>query len=230
MAENGLDQRLRTAARELDARAPAFDVGLLRSAPRPRVRGRVVALVCAAALAGMAVAPASVSAIRHLFDVDEVPALGPLEPGVAPPYAGRTVPVEEVQASTPFRVRTISALGAPDEARVRDDIVGGMTTIVYGGGRILLTQWRTTDVHPRIAIVPVSGSADDVTIEGRPALWIEGAARGTFTLVGADGTIHRESFEAGPGVLLWQQDEMTLLLQGAGPEADAIRLAAEVDP
>ncbi len=104
-----------------------------------------------------------------------------------------------------------------------------MVTIVYGGGRVLLTQWRTTDVSARIALVPVSGKADDVTVGGVPALWIEGTARGTMTLIGADGTTHRESFDVGGGVLLWKAGEMTFLLQGAGSKADAIRLAGVVD-
>ena len=47
-------------------------------------------------------------------------------------------------------------------------------------------------------------------------MWIEGAARGTFTLIGADGAVHRESFEVGPGALLWSDDGMAFLLQGLG--------------
>ena len=174
-------------------------------------------------------APAAVSALQHLFDVDEVSELGGLAPGVAPPFAGRSVPVDAVQASVPFRVRMISSLGAPDDARVRDDITGGMVTIAYEGGRILLTQWRTTDVRARIALVPVSGAAEDVAVGDLPGLWIEGSARGTFTLIGADGAVHRESFEVGTGVLLWNDGAMTFLLQGAGSRAEAMRLAAEVD-
>lgn len=229
MAEHELDLRLRAVARELDADAPAFDLGLLSVAPPRRIRGRVVALVCIVALAAVAGAPAAISALQQLFDVDEVPELGPLAPGVAPPYAGRLVPVDAVQASVPFRVRMISSLGTPNSAHVRDDIAGGMATIAYRDGRILLTQWRTTDVQARIAIAPVDGSAEEVTAGGLPALWIEGTARGTFTLVGADGAVHRESFDVGAGVLLWKQVGMTFLLQGAGSRVEAIKLAAEVD-
>ena len=229
MAEHELELRLRAAARELDARAPAFDVGLLSSVPARRIRGRVVAFACVVALAGVAVAPAAVSALQQLFDVDEVSELGPLAPGVAPPFAGRSVPVDAVQASVPFWVWTIPSLGVADEARVRDDITGGMVTLAYDGGRVLLTQWRTTDVAGRIALVPASGTAEDITVGDLPALWIEGTARGTFTLIGADGAVHRESFEVGAGALMWNDAGMTFLLQGAGSKAEAMRLAAEVE-
>ena len=228
MSEQQLELRLRTVARALDAHAPAFDPGVLSAAPR-RIRTRVVALTAVVALAGVAVVPAAVSGLRHLFDVDEVPELGPVAPDVAPPFEGRLVPVDTVQAAAPFRVRLITSLGAPDAAHVRDDIAGGMVTITYGGGRILLTQWRATDVQARIAVVPVNSTAEDVTVGGLPALWIEGTARGTFTLIGADGAIHREAFDVSPGVLMWKHDGMAFVLQGAGPKADAIRLAAQVD-
>jgi hypothetical protein len=226
--ERELELRLHAVARSLDA--PAFDVARLPATPRWRLRESLVPLLAAVAVLGAVAAPAAVSALGHLFEVDAVPELGPLAPGVAPPFAGRTIPVQDVQAWAPFRVRTISSLGAPEEARVRDDITGGMVTLVYDGARILLTQWRTTDVHPRLALVPASGKAEDVTVDGRPALWIEGTARGTFTLVGADGAVHRESFDASPGVLLWRDSELTYLLEGAAPKEAAVELASRVDP
>jgi len=229
MAEDRFELRLRAAAVALDEHAPAFDVDRLCSVSNRRARGRVVALVCVVVLAGVAAAPVAVSALRGLFEVQVVTELGPLEPGVAPPFAGRSISIDALEASAPFRVRTIPSLGAPDGARVRDDVTGGMVTLVYGGGRSL-TQWRTTDVSARVAVVPVDGRAEEVTVGTLPALWIEGAARGTFTLVGADGAIHRESFEVSLGVLLWMQDGMTFFLQGAGPQDAAIRFAEDLKP
>jgi len=228
MAERELELRLRAAVAELDSRAPEFDAARLGGARPRRFRRQLVALACIAAVAGVAAAPAAISALRGLFAVDEVPVLGPLEPGVAPPYAGRSVPVPAAQDSVSFPVRMIQSLGAPDEARVRDDITGGMVTLVYRSSGILLTQWRTTDVDARIALVPAAGKAEVVEANGRRALWIEGAARGTFTLVGADGAIHRESFEVGPGILLWRMDAMAFLLQGADSKTDAARLASSL--
>jgi hypothetical protein len=38
--------------------------------------------------------------------------------------------------------------------------------------------------------------------------------------------VHHESSEVAPGALLWQQDGMSFLLQGAGAAPDAVRLPA----
>jgi hypothetical protein len=228
MTEYELELRLRAVARELDVQAPPFDPARLRRVARQRLRRRVVAVTCAVVV-GVVAAPTAFSALTHLFAVDEVPELGTLGPGIAPPFAGRSVPVEALGSSAPFRVRMIPSLGPPDEVRVRDDISGGMVTIVYGGGGILLSQWRTRDVEARIALVPVTGVAEDVSVGELPALWIAGTARGTFALTGADGAVHRESFEVGAGTLLWKHGELTYLLQGAGSAAEATRLAAEVE-
>jgi hypothetical protein len=225
MAEHELELRLRAVAHVLDADAPGFDPALLRAASRRRLRTGVVALVAVGVL-GVAAAPGAVSGLRNIFGIDEVKELGPVPHGVTPPFEGREVSPKGVQNAAPFRVRPISSFGAPDAAYVRDDIAGGMVTIVYG--QIPLTQWRETDVDARITIVPASGVAEEVQVGRLPALWIEGTARGTFTLVGADGAVHRERFDIGAGVLLWKADGMAFLLQGA-PKAKALQLAAEVD-
>ena len=99
---------------------------------------------------------------------------------------------------------------------------------MYKDEGLLLSQWRTTDIHPRIALVPDAGHVEDVQVGPHPGLWIEGSARGTFVLTGADGTTHRERFEVSSGALLWQADGMTFLLQGAGSKDVAIGLAAKV--
>lgn len=228
MTESELELRLRMVARALDVEAPAFDPAVLRGDPRRRIRGTVVVVVAVVFLAGVAAAPAAVSGLRELFGVDEVPELGPVAPDVAPPFLGRQVPPTAIRLAAPFRVRTISSLGRPDAAYVRDDIAGGMVTVAHG--QTLLTQWRATDVDARIAVVPASGRADDANVGRVRALWIEGTARGTFTLVGADGAVHRERFDVSPGVLLWKDGGMAFLLQGAGTKLNATRLAAQVDP
>jgi len=226
MTEHELELRLLAAARALDADAPAFDPARLRRAPRRRLRTSAVAFVAVAVL-GVAAAPGAISGLKGLFGVDEVTELGPVPYGVAAPFEGRQVSADDVVQFSPFRVRLITSLGSPDAASVRDDIAGGMVTVRYG--QMLLTQWREADVDARVAIVPASSVAEDVQVGRLPALWIEGTARGTFTLVGADGTIHHERFDVAAGALLWKADGMAFLLQGAGTKGEATSIAARVD-
>jgi hypothetical protein len=81
-----------------------------------------------------------------------------------------------------------------------------------------------------VAIVPEYGTADVVTVGRVRGLWISGSAQGTFTLVGADGTVHRELFDVAAGALLWRDDGLALLLQGAATKVTAAELAAAVRP
>jgi hypothetical protein len=226
MSEHQLDLRLQAVARSLDSVAPAFDPAALRGAHPRRIRGRIVGIAAALVLVG-ALAPVAVSGLSELFGVDDVKELGPVPADVAPPFDGVQVTPEAVRKTFPFGARTIPSLGTPHAAFIRNDIAGGMVSVTYDEGRIVLTQWPADRVDARIALVPTSGTAEDVKIGRLPALWIEGTARGTFTLIGADKGVHKERFDVDAGALLWRQDGVALLLQGAGSKERATKLAAE---
>jgi hypothetical protein len=226
VSEHELERRLAEVARALDADAPAFDPAALRATARGRARQRwVVAIALLAALAAAVAAPTAISALGDLFDVERVPELEPVPSDVAPAFGGRQAPLAEAQQTVAFRVRTIPSLGEPEAAYVRDDIVGGMVTVTYRDG-IRLTQWAVSDVSARAAVVPSSGTAEEVTVGGLRALWIEGTARGTFTVTGADLTLHKELFDVAAGALLWRNDGAAFLLQGAGTKENGLQLAA----
>ncbi len=228
MTDHELELRLRAVACAIDAEAPTFDSSVLRRTSSRRRRTRIVALAAALAIIGAAATPAAVSGLRHLFGVDEVKELGPVPADVVGPlplFEARSVPLDALDKE-PFAVRKVPSLGRPTAAYARDDIAGGMVTLVYGNG-LLLTQWPDKRLDARITIVPTSGKARDVEVGSLPALWIEGAARGTFTLIGADGAVHKELFDVGTGVLLWKDDGIAFMLQGAKRMAEAARLAAE---
>ncbi len=134
----------------------------------------------------------------------------------------------EAQTTVAFPVRTIASLGAPDAAYVRDDIVGGMVSVTYDDGRIRLTQWSIADVGARAAVVPSSGTAEEIAVGGGlRAIWIAGTARGTFTVIGADLAVHKELFDVAAGALLWQDAGVAFLLQGAGTKENAALLAGQ---
>ena len=75
MTEHEFELRLLAAGRELDAEAPASPVRPPHATLPDPVRGR--GLATAVALAAVAAAPAAVSALRDLFEVESVPELGP---------------------------------------------------------------------------------------------------------------------------------------------------------
>jgi hypothetical protein len=227
MTDHELELRLLAVARALDAEAPALDSGVL--ARRRRSRRTLVVVAAIAALVGMIVAPAAVSAFDDVFGVESVPELGSVPPDVAAPFGGRQVPLEGARWSFPFTLRSIPSLGDPDSVHVRDDVGGGMVTFSYDGP-ISLTQWSANEVNTRITVVPESGTADELVLAGVRALWVAGNARGTFTVVGADGALHHELFEVDAGALLWEQGGIAFLLQGAASKADAAQLAADVRP
>jgi hypothetical protein len=230
MSERQLEPRLRALAHVLDADAPAFDPGGLHNVTPRRGRRRLVAIAVLAVLAVTVAAPAAVSALADWFEVDSVPELGPVPTDVAPGFEGRRASLNEAQLSVSFPVRTIASLGPPEATYMRDDIVGGMVTVTHDGGRIRLTQWAPADVSARAAFVPSDGTAEEITAGGRRALWIEGTARGTFTVTGADLATHKELFDVAAGALLWQDGGVAFLFQGAGSKDDAVRLAAAVEP
>jgi hypothetical protein len=224
MSEHQLELRLQAAARSLDSVAPTFDPAVLRGARPRRVHPRIVAI---AAVLALIVAPAAVSGLSELFGVDEVKELGPVPADVAAPFDGVQVTPEAVRKAFPFGARMIPSLGAPHAAFIRNDIAGGMVSVTYDEGRIVLTQWPADRIDTRITLVPTSGTAEEVKIGKRSGLWVEGAGRGIFTLIGADGTVHKERFDVEQGALLWKQDGVALLLQGTGSQERATKLAAE---
>jgi hypothetical protein len=228
MTEHELELRLGAAACAIDAEAPAFDASVLSGTSSRHRRRRIVALAAALAIVGAAAAPAAVSGLRSLFGVDKVKKLGPIPADVVGP-----LPLSEARGITlddldkvPFTVHMLPSAGRPTAAYMRDDIAGGMVTLAYGD-RLFLTQWPDKRVDARITIVPTSGTAENVKIGKLPGLWIEGTSRGVFTLIGADGTVHKERFDVEKGALLWKRDGVALLLQGAGSEERATKLAAE---
>jgi hypothetical protein len=226
MTDHEFELRLRAVACAIDAEAPTFDTSALHGASRLG-RRRIAALAAALAIVGAAAAPAAVSGLRLLFGVEKVEQLGPVPPDVVGPlplFEARQITLDAL-AEQPFPVHTPQSLGRPTAAHVRDDITGGMVTLAYGD-RLLLTQWPDKRVDARVTIVPKTGKAESVKIGSLPGLWIEGTARGTFTLIGADGAVHKERFDVEKGVLLWKEDGIAFLLQGARDKTEAIRLAA----
>jgi hypothetical protein len=228
MAESSLELRLRRVAHALDGDAPAFDPGSLIVAPPRGRRVRWVAVAVAAALvAGVAAEPAALSALARLLGVTEVEELGPVRPGVVPGILGEPVARDGAQSLVSFRLREVRALGEPAGFHGRRDVGGGMVSVEHANG-VLLTQWSADDVDAHVEVAVRGGIVEAVVVGPQTGTWVAGEARGTFTVTGADGKLHRETFAVRDGALAWEDGGVGFLLHGAGSREEAVELASTV--
>jgi hypothetical protein len=213
-----IERRLAATAVALDRDAPSFDPTALT--PRPRVRPRFVGVALVALALGVIAAPAVARLVGLVdgVDVHTVPELGPPPPNRTPPFRGIPAPLGDAAI--------IGALGQPDEVFHRNDIAGDVATLIYG--RVVLAQWPVADVKARIEIEDAKGRAEEVAVGRTRGVWIDGASRGTYTFVGADGELHKEAFAVTDGILLWQVGDTALRLEGAASREEAVRLAESV--
>jgi hypothetical protein len=67
-----------------------------------------------------------------------------------------------------------------------------------------------------------------VTLAGGPGFWIEGAPH-VVAWVDRDGMVHQDTLALAGNVLLWQNGDLTLRLEGARTLRQALAIAASVD-
>ena len=129
---------------------------------------------------------------------------------------GEHVQLDEVEEGVEFRLRVPGGQdpGMPDAVYLSDS---GQVTMVWVGTSslpaagdtgigLLLTQYAGTgdqEVAEK-SIGPETG-VQRLTVEGQPALWIEGAAH-TFTLLDTEGNPIQETTRLAANVLLWEAD------------------------
>jgi hypothetical protein len=149
------------------------------------------------------------------------------QPPVAPNdlRLGERVPTLEAQRRAPFRLLQPTVLGPPIEAYV--DAAIGQYAFVYRP-RVLLTQFQA-GLEPGFF---AKGLGPDTRVEqlevnGGRAFWIEGRAH-VFYYRDKAGEIRDESVRLAGDVLLWEQDGLTLRLEGAASRDEALRIARSV--
>jgi hypothetical protein len=221
--------------RDLVALAPAIDLPAERdlvSAVRARLRQRparrhvpwrrlagVAALVLVVSLAAtMAVPDARTAVLRFLgikgatvIRVDELP------PAAAkPPAFGASVPLAEAERVVGFRPLLVDGR-SPNDVRV-DRFAPFFVVLLYGepGVRLRLTEMvgGAIEKYTR-ADQPV----ERVEVDGEPGIWVEGrhVVSEPFGLPRISGN-----------VILWEQDGLTLRLEGRFTKDQALELARSV--
>lgn len=163
-----------------------------------------------------------------------------------PPTAGsvladaqRVANVEEASRQAGFTVLVPAELGRPDEVYVRQSPQGATAFLVYGprpgiapsrqtGIGVLITQAAGTFEAPLLGkVLPPGSRADEVTVNGRRGVWIEGAPHQMFFRA-PNGEVVIDTLRLAGNVLAWDQGAVFIRLEADITKDQAIRIASSV--
>lgn len=144
------------------------------------------------------------------------------------PAVGVPVSLDEARARVSFRVLVPrEALGAPDAVYVGHFTVDEVT-LLYGrprSVRLLLTELDgRLDIPVARKLIQGVTHATQLSIGGRPAIWIEGAPH-EFLFITPKGLVVSAPLRLDKNTLLWQQGGLVLRLEGDLSLAQALKIA-----
>jgi hypothetical protein len=210
-AERDLERAVRARLRQRRARRPVS---------WRRLAG-VAALVLVVGLAAtMAVPDARTAVLRFLglkgvtvIRVEELPPASS-----SPQVFGESVTLAEAENVVGFRPRLPRDLGPPDDVRI-NRFSPYFVVLLYGrpGVRLRLTEFTGGAVEKYASF---GQRVDRVEVDGRPGIWVEGrhVVSELFGLPRLSGN-----------ALLWEQDDLTLRLEGRLTQEQALELARSVE-
>lgn len=144
---------------------------------------------------------------------------------------GEPVSLAEARERAPFEVvLPFGTIGEPDAVYV-DQISGAyQVTLVYGsredaGAELLITQFLARpDMDLVNKQVGPGTSVESVTVAGEPAYWITGEPH-VLVYVEPDGEPLSDRVRLVGNVLVWQDGELTLRIEGAASRTVAVDIA-----
>lgn len=166
------------------------------------------------------------------------PTTGPVAASL---HLGERVSLDEARRRVAYPVvaPTLPELGTPDEIYVDESVGGGQVALVYRarpglpaaaetGVGLLVTQFRG-DLDPGIFGKGLGPDTrlEQVTVNGGRGFWIEGKPH-LFYYRDANGDDRSERVRLAGNVLLWEQGDLTLRLEGAPSKDEAMRIAASI--
>ncbi len=217
---------------------------------------RELALAVAVLVLALAAALGSVPSVRSAIadrlglrgiEIRPVPTLSPLPSLTTPPDRsslglGERVTLEQARARVRYRVLlpSLPELGDPDEVYLSAEPSGGQVAVIYLGRSglpqspqtgvgMLMTEFRGTtgqDVFQKG--IPPGTRVESVTVNGGPGYWIEGQPHLFYFYRDANGQFRNAEARLAGNVLLWQQGDLTLRLEGVVSKEQALRIAQSV--
>jgi hypothetical protein len=231
---------LATAVASRLAPEPARRPRLLPAAGLRRALALALVALLVLASAVVAAVPSARDALLELFGLPgatvERRARLPDSPGLRPLELGRRVALDEAADSLGFTPLTPAALGPPGAAYVRRSVPGGELSLAYRPGPglpeatttrlgLLIGEFRG-DLAPEYA-GKVAGEATRVErleVEGRRALWIEGAPH-FFFYRPPDRAFAQHELRLAANVLLLERGPLLVRMEGAFDRGRALALA-----
>jgi hypothetical protein len=231
---NDLERRLRTAAPHYPFPPTPSLAGevlgrLPEHRPFPRRRAAVaLAVALVAAIAAIALTPSARSAFLDWIDaipgvriarVEELPKSAPMSV-----YDfGRPVSLEVARRAAGFQVRLPGDVGDPTRVYLDHDGAGGAVVTVAYDSRLVLTEWRETEL---LFFKQVGRGARlvDVRVGGARGVWLTGGDHAVFYLGADQGEYYRGGRLVG-NVLLWDRDGIGHRLEAHVPLRRALELA-----
>lgn len=208
-------------------------------------RSLVFALVALLLLAGtvFAAVPGVRDAVLEFFDLQgatvERRAQLPEPPELRPLDLGRRVPLGEAASELDFRPLVPRSLGPPDSVYVRTELPGGELSLAYRP-RPGLPEARTTrlgllasefrgDLHPDLVgkLAGPGTRIERLQVDGRPAVWIEGAPH-FFFYRDPDGDVIESELRLAQNVLLIERGRLLVRLEGAFDRDRAVAIAGSL--
>jgi hypothetical protein len=210
---------------------------------RPLRRGLVLGLAAALLLAGLAAAIGlALGGLRIIFG-GPTPGSPPPDEVVIERAFGEAVPLDEVAGRLGFEplAPTIPELGTPNHSFVRTPPIGGALALVWGerpgfaadaesGIGVVLTEFRA-DIGPDVFEKMVNSGVrvDSVSVNGAPGYWIEGGEH-FFYYRDANGNVVQSTLRLVSSALIWEEDGLTLRIEGAPNLDEAVRIAQSLAP
>ena len=233
-----LEQRLLDASEHFSFPETPDVVARLQPGRRRSGRRRPFAILAAATLvaaaAVLAVSPAARSGAAGWFawvpgvEVEQAETLRPFPLDAAPPFLGREASLDEARAELQFEPRVPEpGLGEP-AVWVRNDVIGGIVTFVYGDAdepHLVLSEWLAENGTARYQVAGPRGRIVQTQVAGRPAIWIEGDARAVYNYLGADLGRHQEQLPVSANVLLWRDGPVAFRLEARTDLEEAMDIA-----
>lgn len=234
---NDLEQRLRALGAEITFPAtPELAVAVAGAGPlrrrRPRLVTAGVAFAAVAVCFGavLAASPSARSGLRDLFGIGSVRVIRVAE---APPEAGRLVPfgrpvsLAEAERAVTFELRLPESIDGKPPSRVYLDstVGGGLVSIVWCcSPRIVLSELLGDEFAFLRKTVGPSTTIEEVSVDGKPGLWVEGADH-ILRIVDTNGSFKERAVRVRGGVLIWVDRSVTLRLEGELTRAEALAIA-----